>query len=78
MGRFNYELEQGAQRRKVTGTGVSEVELMNQNQNREEERKALPSGRMFYIIGLIFIILNILVLTPVILIRLYDMQHDAY
>ena len=62
----------------MTGTGVSEVELINQNQKKEEERKAPPSGRKFYIIGLIFIILNVLVLTPVILKRLYDMQHDVY
>ena len=62
----------------MTGTGVSEAELMNQNQKQEEERKARPSGRWFYRIGLCFIILNVLVLTPVILVQLYDMQHEVY
>ena len=60
----------------MTGTGASEVELMNQKD--EEERKAPPSGRKFYIYGLIFIILNVLVLTPIILVRLYDLQHEIY
>ena len=44
----------------------------------DEEKKEPPSGRKFYIIGLIFIIINVLVLTPVILVRLYDMQHEVY